>query len=44
MAVVIAAAVFKVKVSANVLRPERPLNFAEAITIQAAYGIERLSR
>jgi hypothetical protein len=44
MTVVIAAAVFKPKVGANVLRPERPLNVAEAIAIQAAYGIERLGR
>jgi hypothetical protein len=45
MAVVVAAAaVFIVKVSANILWSERFLNLAMAITIQAADGVERLSR
>ncbi|MBB5318278.1 hypothetical protein [Tunturibacter empetritectus] len=38
-----ALAVFIVKVSANILWSEWFLNFAMAITVQAAEGLERLS-
>jgi hypothetical protein len=41
--IVISAAVFTAKIGAAVLRPERLLNQAEAIAIQSAYSIERLS-
>src|SRR5260370_25023563 len=45
MAVVVAAAaVFIVKVSTGILRPERSLNWTMTVTIQAADGFERLSR
>src|SRR5260370_9781933 len=45
MPVVVAPiAVLIEKVSTTIVRSERLLNLAMAITIQAAYGLERLSR